>query len=294
MDEATDFMCLILKMLQIQPEKDIVVEFIKNEDYKYVRLLGAFYLRLVGRPLEVYQYLEPLYNDYRKVRVRAVEGGFQLSHVDELVDLMLTSDYMFDIALPRLPDRRVLEATGQLDPRQSVLDEELTRRRWRRRRATRSARRRSWRRRLQTMAAAAAAGGAAAALTTTTGSVVRSASVRSGDFGSRTGAAAARAPRGRDRGRDDRDYDRDDRDRRDRDRDRGSRRDRDDRSRRSRSGSRERRSSRKERRSSRDRDRGSRRDRSRDRDDRGGGGEDVEIAEANALRAKLGIKPLRQ
>jgi hypothetical protein len=28
---------------------------------------GAFYMRLVGRPLEVYQYLEPLYNDYRKV-----------------------------------------------------------------------------------------------------------------------------------------------------------------------------------------------------------------------------------
>lgn len=34
------------------------VEFIKNEDNKYVRLLGAFYLRLVGRPLEVYEYLE--------------------------------------------------------------------------------------------------------------------------------------------------------------------------------------------------------------------------------------------
>lgn len=26
-------------------------------------------MRLVGRPLEVYQYLEPLYNDYRKVCV---------------------------------------------------------------------------------------------------------------------------------------------------------------------------------------------------------------------------------
>lgn len=60
-------MCLVLKMLQIQPDKDIIIEFIKNEDYKYVRILGAFYLRLVGRPLEVYQYLEPLYNDYRKV-----------------------------------------------------------------------------------------------------------------------------------------------------------------------------------------------------------------------------------
>lgn len=35
------FLCLIAKMLQIQPEKDIIIEFIKNEDYKYVRLLGV-------------------------------------------------------------------------------------------------------------------------------------------------------------------------------------------------------------------------------------------------------------
>ena len=34
--KPTPFMCLIMKMLQIQPEKDIVVEFIKNEEYKYV------------------------------------------------------------------------------------------------------------------------------------------------------------------------------------------------------------------------------------------------------------------
>ena len=32
--KSTPFMCLILKMLQIQPEKDIVVEFIKNEGYR--------------------------------------------------------------------------------------------------------------------------------------------------------------------------------------------------------------------------------------------------------------------
>jgi pre-mRNA-splicing factor 38A len=29
-------LCLTLKMLQIQPEKDIIVEFIKNEDFKWV------------------------------------------------------------------------------------------------------------------------------------------------------------------------------------------------------------------------------------------------------------------
>ena len=39
------------QLLQIQPEKEIVVELIKNEDFKYVRALGAFYMRMVGKPL---------------------------------------------------------------------------------------------------------------------------------------------------------------------------------------------------------------------------------------------------
>lgn len=34
--KPTPFICLTLKMLQIQPEKDIIVEFIKNEDFKLV------------------------------------------------------------------------------------------------------------------------------------------------------------------------------------------------------------------------------------------------------------------
>jgi hypothetical protein len=43
--KATPFMCLTLKMLQIQPEKEIVVEFIKNEDYKWVAIsCRAFFL----------------------------------------------------------------------------------------------------------------------------------------------------------------------------------------------------------------------------------------------------------
>lgn len=48
MRRPSEFICLVLKMLQIQPDKEIIIEFIKNDDYKYLRLLGAFYLRLVG------------------------------------------------------------------------------------------------------------------------------------------------------------------------------------------------------------------------------------------------------
>lgn len=32
--KPSPFLCLVLKMLQIQPEKDIVVEFIRNENFK--------------------------------------------------------------------------------------------------------------------------------------------------------------------------------------------------------------------------------------------------------------------
>ena len=122
--KATDFLCLTLKMLQIQPDHEIVLEFVRNEDYKYVRLLGALYLRLVGKPVEVYQYLEPLLNDYRKVRHHTPTGAFTLTHVDEFVWDLLSKDQCCDIALPRIPDRVALENTGQLEPRRSAMDDE--------------------------------------------------------------------------------------------------------------------------------------------------------------------------
>ncbi|KQJ86872.1 pre-mRNA-splicing factor 38 isoform X2 [Brachypodium distachyon] len=121
----TPFLCLTLKMLQIQPDKDIVVEFIKNEDYKYVRVLGAFYLRLTGTIADVYQYLEPLYNDYRKIRQKLNDGKFMLTHVDEFIDELLTKDYCCDTALPRIQKRWVLEASGTLEPRRSALEDDF-------------------------------------------------------------------------------------------------------------------------------------------------------------------------
>lgn len=66
---------------------------------------GAYYLRLVGRAYDVYTYLEPLYNDFRRVRVALPDGRFALSHVDEVVDDMLRKDYLYDVALPHIPYR---------------------------------------------------------------------------------------------------------------------------------------------------------------------------------------------
>lgn len=74
---------------------------------------------------QIYQYLEPLYNDYRKLRVRNEDGTYALSHVDEVVDLLLRCDTLFDTSLPRLPYRQHLEQQGMLEARVSVLEEDF-------------------------------------------------------------------------------------------------------------------------------------------------------------------------
>lgn len=90
-------------------------------------------MRLTGIDVDIYRYLEPLYNDYRKLRRKLPEGSmvsvssslrvyaslfqilflsslvivtdFSLTHVDEVIDELLTKDYSCDIALPRIKKR---------------------------------------------------------------------------------------------------------------------------------------------------------------------------------------------
>jgi len=284
--KPTPFLSLTLKMLQIQPEKDIVIEFIKNEDFKYVRALGAFYMRLVGTAVECYRYLEPLYNDYRKIRFQNKDGNFEVIYMDDFIDSLLREERYCDVILPRLQKRQVLEEANEIEPRISALEEDLD--------------------------------------------AEDSESEEEGEQkgGSVSPPPAAILSRSKDKDRE-RERDRRDRDRdRDRQRDRERRREKSrerERGRRHRSRSadrsrerhdhhRDRKDLDKDRRNveagRRDNDR-DRRDRERDRKDRKRDGEhdrekrskkktkrsessiDPEIAEANALRAQLGLAPLR-
>lgn len=123
--KPTPFLCLTLKMLQIQPEKDIIVEFLRNEDFKYVRALGAFYMRLVGTSLDCYKYLEPLFNDSRKLRRQNRQGQFELVHMDEFIDELLTEERICDVILPRIQKRHVLEENNEIETKVSALDDDL-------------------------------------------------------------------------------------------------------------------------------------------------------------------------
>ncbi|KAF8744546.1 Transketolase, pyrimidine binding domain, partial [Rhizoctonia solani] len=116
----TDFISLLLKLLQIQPEKEILIEYLMVDEFKYLRALAAMYIRMTFPPVEVYELLEPLLKDYRKLRLRNM-AGYSLTFMDEFVDQLLTEERVCDIILPRLAKREVLEETEGLAPRTSVL-----------------------------------------------------------------------------------------------------------------------------------------------------------------------------
>ncbi|KAL7637066.1 UNVERIFIED_CONTAM: hypothetical protein RMT77_012824 [Armadillidium vulgare] len=123
--KPSPFLCLTLKMLQIQPEKDIIIEFIKQDDFKYVRALGAFYLRLVHSSLDCHKYLEPLLNDYRKLRIMNRNGQYELSHMDEFIDGLMREERVNDIMMPRILKRWIHESNNELEARISLLDDDM-------------------------------------------------------------------------------------------------------------------------------------------------------------------------
>lgn len=55
-----------------------------------------------------YKYLEPLHNDYRRIKSHNQNGKFELMHADEFIDELLTVRES-DIILARPQKRRVPE-----------------------------------------------------------------------------------------------------------------------------------------------------------------------------------------
>jgi len=149
MGKPTPFLCLAFKLLQLVPEKDIILEYLnwkddeeengvngedeemtdvdkvrKTGEFKYLRALAAFYVRLAWEPADIYKTLEPLLADFRKLRRRNREND-TLTHMDEFVDDLLHKDRVCATSLWKLPSRQVLEDLELLEPRESPLEDEL-------------------------------------------------------------------------------------------------------------------------------------------------------------------------
>ncbi|KAJ1949850.1 hypothetical protein FBU59_000960 [Linderina macrospora] len=120
----SEFLCLVLKLLQLQPDREMVDELIQQSDFKYLRALAMFYLRLTESSVEIYRKLEPMFKDSRKLRKRTKDGTYELTYVDELADQLLREQWICDVTLPRVSKRIALEDIGELSPRISPLEED--------------------------------------------------------------------------------------------------------------------------------------------------------------------------
>jgi pre-mRNA-splicing factor 38A len=56
----------------------VIHQLITGAPYRYLRALAAFYIRLTFKSFDVYEILEPLMKDYRKLRTRDI-GKFSRS-----------------------------------------------------------------------------------------------------------------------------------------------------------------------------------------------------------------------
>ncbi|KAJ3501348.1 hypothetical protein NMY22_g18960 [Coprinellus aureogranulatus] len=89
----TEYICLLLQRrpAKSEPEKEILVEYLRADEFKYLRALAALYIRMTFDAVEVYELLEPLMKDYRKLRVRSM-AGYSLTFIDEFVYSLLTEE----------------------------------------------------------------------------------------------------------------------------------------------------------------------------------------------------------
>ncbi|EER05358.1 conserved hypothetical protein [Perkinsus marinus ATCC 50983] len=122
LQRPSPFLCLLVKLLQIGPEKEIIKSFIDLSagddagELRYLRALACTYLRYIGRPDEIYNWLEPVLWDYRQIVVRKLDGSFEISNLDTWVNTLLTEDEIITLGLPKLPQRHILEEREALKP----------------------------------------------------------------------------------------------------------------------------------------------------------------------------------
>lgn len=80
---------------------------------------------MTASSLEVWKKLEPLYNDYRKLRMIDRAGKFFVITMDEFIDNLLREDRYLDVILPRISKRALHEELNELEPRIYLIDTEL-------------------------------------------------------------------------------------------------------------------------------------------------------------------------
>lgn len=138
-NRPAEFLCLLVKLLQIRPPLDIIRAYLtcsegnpsndaleQSRDLRYFRALVALYVRLTGTPYTVYVLLEPILKDFRTLNSISPSGDFETITMDELIEQLLDPEQsiFLGLNLPFITKRHILEQKGLLPPFESELNSE--------------------------------------------------------------------------------------------------------------------------------------------------------------------------
>ena len=104
--QPCEFLCLFLKLLELEPSRDIILYFLNTKCWqmKHLRLLAALYVRFTFPPEDVYRFLEPLLLQYNQVAILR-DDAFQITHFDEIIHSFLHDEFWCGVSLPPLTPR---------------------------------------------------------------------------------------------------------------------------------------------------------------------------------------------
>jgi pre-mRNA-splicing factor 38A len=101
----TPFVCLLLRLMQLQPTGELLDEMIRQDKLKYLKFIAITLVRLVEEdPTIVHAALDVGLAQYTSLRVRTESGEVSVMPFD-LVCEKLTSSSLFGIPLPSLLSR---------------------------------------------------------------------------------------------------------------------------------------------------------------------------------------------
>jgi pre-mRNA-splicing factor 38A len=141
LNRPTPFLCLLTKMVQLEPEMDTLISLLEfsdgspsndldsqKMDLRYLRALSAVYIRLVCNSPTIFKLLDKLLSDYRTVFAIDQSGEFLRLSLDQFIEMLLDPDNrpVLGFVFPHLVKREVLQKRGEIDEYASKLDSELS------------------------------------------------------------------------------------------------------------------------------------------------------------------------
>ncbi|CUM64947.1 uncharacterized protein PRCAT00002565001 [Priceomyces carsonii] len=137
------FFCCLLRLLELEPPPAIIRLYLDQlgfNEFKYLTALTLMYIRFAWSNEDIYKIFDKYYSDFRKLRFHLktpifnehnIAIKFEVRHMDEWVDSLLSEERILGLILPRLVPRYNLVEKRLLEERkynissdEDVLDHE--------------------------------------------------------------------------------------------------------------------------------------------------------------------------